>query len=110
MDDEQFHEVMEVQADRVKPLPGLRASRDGFTRGQVVSAFQSAFDIIGGVSRLALWANANPTEFYKLYSRLMPATSIQNIFESGSKIVIEHAIGRTPLDQHPGDQQDANDS
>lgn len=36
-------------------------------------AFQKAFDRIGGVEKLAEWANENPGEFYKIYGRLIPA-------------------------------------
>ena len=35
-------------------------------------AFQHAFDSIGGADRLASWAHANETEFYKLFARLIP--------------------------------------
>lgn len=34
--------------------------------------FQHAFDMIGGVPRLAHWAHANPAKFYALYSKLIP--------------------------------------
>jgi len=30
------------------------------------------FDMIGGRTAMAAWAKANPTEFYRLYSRLLP--------------------------------------
>lgn len=36
-------------------------------------AFAHAFDSVGGAPALAQWANENPTEFYKLYARLIPA-------------------------------------
>lgn len=35
-------------------------------------AFQAAFDSIGGAKNLATWARDNETEFYKIYSRLIP--------------------------------------
>lgn len=35
-------------------------------------AFQHAFNAIGGPESLAVWAAANPTEFYKLFARLIP--------------------------------------
>jgi len=35
-------------------------------------AMQAAFDGIGGVTTLIDWANENPTEFYKLWGRLIP--------------------------------------
>lgn len=42
---------------------------------KAAKAFQQAFDMIGGVPRLALWADQNPTKFYTLYSKLVPATA-----------------------------------
>jgi SpoVK/Ycf46/Vps4 family AAA+-type ATPase len=49
---------------------------DRFTRSDVVNAFTTAFEMIGGISRLALWAHENPTDFYKLYSKLLPSTNM----------------------------------
>lgn len=37
-------------------------------------AFQSAFEVIGGVTRLALWADKNPDKFYPLFARMIPQT------------------------------------
>lgn len=42
---------------------------------KAAKAFQQAFDLIGGVPRLALWADQNPSKFYSLYSKLVPATA-----------------------------------
>jgi hypothetical protein len=47
-----------------KELKGKRAA----------DAFQNAFDLIGGIPRLALWADKNPSAFFTLYSKLIPAT------------------------------------
>jgi hypothetical protein len=46
-----------------------------FSRSDVVSAFASAFEMIGGTPRLALWANDNPTEFYRLFGKLLPSAT-----------------------------------
>ena len=35
-------------------------------------AFQLAFDNIGGAAALAEWAQENQSDFYRLYSRLIP--------------------------------------
>lgn len=35
-------------------------------------AFQHAFEARGGAEGLAAWAKRSPTEFYKLYARLIP--------------------------------------
>ena len=83
-----------------RAIPLVSRKRDGFSRQDVVNAFQAAFETIGGTSRLALWANANPERFYPLYTKLLPATTIQ--FGQGSTLVIKHAIPPTPLDEHQG--------
>ena len=80
-------------------LPRFRNSADGFNRQKVVAAFHEAFQLIGGVNRLTMWANANPGEFYKLYTKLMPASTIN--IGVGERTIIEHAIGPTALDIHP---------
>jgi hypothetical protein len=38
----------------------------------VKEQFQHAFELIGGIPRLAHWAHANPDKFYSLYSKLIP--------------------------------------
>ena len=35
-------------------------------------AFASVFETLGGTTRLHEWAAENPTEFFKLYARLIP--------------------------------------
>ena len=37
-------------------------------------AFQHAFDALGGAEALTDWAQKQPSEFYRLYGRLIPAT------------------------------------
>jgi hypothetical protein len=96
MDDDQTFEIIEA-SPRIPPK--LNKGVDGFSRQEVVNAFARAFQMIGGVQRLALWANANPDKFYPLYAKLMPSTSIQ--IGDNSQVVIQHAIPRTPLDEHP---------
>lgn len=70
-----FAQLAELRQARL-PIP--RSGR--FSRGDVVNAFASAFELIGGVPRLALWANQNPTEFYKLFGKMLPsATQVELI-------------------------------
>ena len=38
----------------------------------VKEALQEAFDGLGGVPSLIEWAKSEPTEFYKLWSKLLP--------------------------------------
>lgn len=39
---------------------------------QAKEAFEQAFDSIGGVKRLAEWAEKNPGDFYRIYGKLIP--------------------------------------
>jgi hypothetical protein len=76
-----------------------------FSRQDVVNALQSAFEMIGGVQRLALWGHANPDKFYAIYSRLLPSTTVN--IGNANKVEILHAIAKTVLDEHPEDPDDA---
>lgn len=51
---------------------GRQAGTPNKTTLAAREAFQAAFDQIGGMNRLAAWAEENATEFYKLYGRLIP--------------------------------------
>lgn len=49
--------------------PGIPA----FARTRnVKEQFQHAFELIGGIPRLAMWAHENPSQFYSLYSKMIP--------------------------------------
>ena len=38
----------------------------------VKRVFEETFEKMGGVDRLVIWAQGDPGEFYKLYSKLLP--------------------------------------
>lgn len=44
------------------------------SRADIKDQFEQVFELIGGVPRLALWADENPTQFYGLFSKLIPAS------------------------------------
>ena len=69
-----------------------------FNRARVVQAFDNAFQLIGGTPRLALWADENPKEFYKLYAKLLPSQSTSSLGES-TDIVVKHILPKSPLDE-----------
>ena len=71
-----------------------------FSRKDVVNAFQSAFELVGGVPRLAIWADSNYTEFTKLYARLLPSQSNSALGEA-NVLRIEMAISPSALDDLP---------
>ena len=95
-----MEETLSAMSEIKEPkIPKVSRKSNGFSRADVVSAFQSAFEIIGGVDRLSLWANANPDKFYPLYSKLLPATT--QIIGNPGVLEIIHRLAPTALDAHP---------
>lgn len=67
-----------------------------------LNATHDAFDLIGGVPRLAHWAHHNPGEFFtKIWGKTLQSNAA---VEHSGEIVIRTAIPRTPLD---GEWEDA---
>jgi hypothetical protein len=56
-----------------KNAPRQRTTAIG-SRADIKEQFEQVFELIGGVPRLALWADENPTQFYGLFSKLIPAS------------------------------------
>lgn len=54
------------------PGPGRPPGSQNKTTIAAKQAFQEAFDGLGGVDALVKWGKKNDTEFYRLYSRLIP--------------------------------------
>lgn len=89
-----FNELAE-KSGRITRLPNKP-----FDRQRVVSAFQEAFELIGGVPRLAMWGHANPTEFFKLYAKLLPQTSMLDVMGKMEHTILP-ALPPSPLDELP---------
>jgi len=102
MDDKSMSVTLSAVANSDRPIlpSGGRKKKDEFNRDQVVNAFARAFEILGGIPRLALWGNENYGDFAKLYAKLLPATSVQ-LGDIGQLNII-HSLPPTALDQHPG--------
>jgi hypothetical protein len=94
MDDQDFTPI-----EQTEKLPRFSRPRDGFNRMDIVQAFTQAFELIGGTTRLTLWANKNPDKFYPLFAKLLPATSL-NITDPSATLIIEHSTPTTDLDNH----------
>lgn len=52
-------------------MPSRLGKPNKFT-ANAKQAFQLAFDKMGGADGLAKWAKENPSDFYRLYSKLIP--------------------------------------
>jgi hypothetical protein len=59
----------------------------------VKEALQHAFQGLGGVPALQNWATQEPTEFYKLWAKLLPTEVKATI---GGELTMAHAVDRPP--------------
>jgi hypothetical protein len=62
------------------------------TTASVKQALLSAFDELGGVPALVEWARSEPTEFYKLYAKLLPAELKTDVYMTD--LSISERLGR----------------
>ena len=70
-------EINKFTGKSVPIIPkGFNCERINITPEEVVGRFHLAFELIGGVERFALWADANPTDFYKIYGKLLPSADV----------------------------------
>ena len=99
-----LHALANVGAEEPFYAPTGRMSRKkgGLTRSEVIQTFQHAFELIGGTPRLAVWADTNPTDFFKLYGRLLPSASSQEL-DGDQLITIRHVLPPppTPTPENP---------
>jgi len=50
----------------------------------------SAFDLMGGVNGLVRWGRKNPTEFYRIWARLIPKDAV----EDSARMPLEDLLGK----------------
>lgn len=66
---------------------------------RIQDALLQTFELIGGVPRLALWADLNLDKFYNLFGKQIPGlVQQQNNFNAPTQIVIQSAIPESALD------------
>lgn len=70
------------------------------TRADVVESFTNAFQMIGGVDRLALWADQNPGDFYKLFGKLMPPAA-SDLLDGERVFTVRHVLPPSEMDVSP---------
>ena len=68
------------------------------SRSDVVHAFHDCFLSIGGVPRMAQWAEECPGDFFKLYARLLPSQASSALGEK-NEFVIKHVLPKGALDE-----------
>lgn len=98
---EEWEERMQALATTAENTGRITVPRaTNMSRKEVAETFLQAFQMIGGVPRLAMWANEHETEFFKLFAKLLPSQSLLDIQGSG-ELVIKHVVPRSPLDELP---------
>jgi hypothetical protein len=65
---------------------------------RLLEAIQETFELIGGVPRMAIWADGEPGEFYKLLGKQIPGMVQQLNFNGPTQINIQPALPRSALD------------
>jgi hypothetical protein len=95
------------EAVRGKELTQIAQSGNGVSRIRVPreisrthmrDIFNDVFELVGGVPRMAHWADKNYGEFMKLYARLLP-TAVAGQMEHTGEIVIRHVLPKGALDE-----------
>lgn len=77
------------------PGPGRPKGVPNRSTASVKAALEEAFEKMGGVASLVKWAKTEPTEFYKLYARMLPS----DVNVSGTPtLVIRNLTGEKAYD------------
>jgi hypothetical protein len=95
-----LNDIAEVPKSN-KVLKFTRATK--VTRQDVVNAFTNAFQMIGGVDRLALWADSNPNEFFKLFAKLMPPAA-SDLLDGNREFIVRHVLPQPKIQTGPKEE------
>jgi hypothetical protein len=94
-----------------KQLSERQRKRNGgvekvYSRRQIEQAFLETFDMVGGVTRLALWANdpENYGTFLQLMMKLAPKEAVAS--QMGAVLEYRSNIPASPLNRKPEEPED----
>lgn len=93
---EQMHDALSDTAKLARSIQN--PPRRKFDRMLFLDSMVEAFEQIGGVRRLTLWADKNPTEFYRLLKATIPQTQLLDI-QAKMQMQILPALAPSPLDE-----------
>jgi hypothetical protein len=86
-----------VEAERVRQDGHFKAMRKkgASTSPKILQAARenlaSAFDLMGGVAALVVWGRQNPTDFYRLWAKLVPSSAA---VEHSASIPLEELLSK----------------
>jgi hypothetical protein len=90
-----MHELAAEKSDTQIRLPSAIGGRR-VNREEIANAFLTSFEMVGGVPRLAYWADQNYGEFVKIFGRLLPKETLTT---HNGEIVVKHAVAPSKLDE-----------
>lgn len=75
-----FATLVEAEKIRLGAQESQQAKAGRSSPSRIAAARENltlAFDLMGGVPALVVWGRSNPTEFYRLWARLIPKESVE---------------------------------
>lgn len=93
--------MSEFLSEAATGLRGInRVPKKSNQKQRFMEALAEAFEVVGGVPRLALWADRNPTEFYKILGKQVPAMVQNNMqVNANGPVTIVSALPKSHLDE-----------
>jgi hypothetical protein len=80
-----FEELIEAEKQRKETFFQTKGRQGGSKSPRVMDAARDdlarAFDLMGGVPALVVWGRKNPTDFYRIWAKLIP-TNVQSQSQS----------------------------
>lgn len=75
-----FAALVEAEKQRLGVQDSIQKKAGKASPSRITAARENltlAFDLMGGVPALVVWGRSNPTEFYRLWVRLIPKESVE---------------------------------
>lgn len=107
-----FEEALDIALTQRQVNRATGGKTKVMTRKEVEQTFLETFELVGGVPRLAVWANnpANYGEFLKLYAKMIPKEVAE---EAGQTFIYESNVPPSALNKPPAitkiDEPEASD-
>lgn len=93
-----FEEALDIALTQRQMMVATGGKPRKISRKEVEQTFLETFDLVGGVPRLAVWANnpANYGEFLKLYAKMIPKEVAE---EAGQTFIYESNVPPSALNK-----------
>lgn len=76
-----FEELVEAERIRQEGIFKAKGAKGGSKSPKIMAQAREdlalAFDLIGGVPALVVWGRTNPSDFYRIWAKLIPSSAIE---------------------------------